>query len=230
MHDEIQLAVRKLIRSSPWIYSRILNLRGLLASADRRPAQSQLVSASTDLCIEGYPSSGNSVVVNLVGIHYPRLQLAAHTHSVANVKLALDFGVPVLVPFRAPEEAVASRVVRFGKSIRLAVGEYVAFNEYALRHRDRVTLVEFSNVLSEPRTVLNWVSEVQGVEGVAPADPLGAVEQRMRDWFAARGQMGSGLPNRAKETKKRAVKAAIERDPRWTAARNVYLSLRALER
>ncbi|MEW6059376.1 MAG: hypothetical protein AB1551_04425, partial [Actinomycetota bacterium] len=62
---------------------------------------------STDLVIEGYPRSANTLAVSAISAAQPGpIRIAHHLHAPGHVIAAIRRGVPVLVLVREPEEAV----------------------------------------------------------------------------------------------------------------------------
>ena len=76
----------------------------------RRLRNSQtVVHPATDLLIEGYPRSANTwteALIREASAH--QLALAHHSHAAAHVMVARKLGVPSVVLFRDPDDAVAS--------------------------------------------------------------------------------------------------------------------------
>jgi hypothetical protein len=122
----------------------------------------QLCDRTTDLCIEGYPSSGNSFSFALLRIANDRLRIAHHCHSVANFRLALGYGVPAVCLIRDPEDAIASRLARFKGNLRSSVLEYIDFYDFALEHRDRLTIVTFEELTGNTAAFLERVAQASG--------------------------------------------------------------------
>ena len=77
-----------------------------------RPAfDDLLVTRSSDLCIEGFPRSGNSFAVGAVEhAQSTPIQIAHHTHVPANAMRACEWDIPTLVLVREPKDAVISGV------------------------------------------------------------------------------------------------------------------------
>lgn len=115
----------------------------------------------TDLCIEGYPSSGNTFATDAVRGAWPGMSIASHRHAVAAVHRAAELGKPIVILTREPEEAISSCVVRFGWPVRHAIRSYIHFYERTaaltgVRHFD------FAHLLSRPRNLLVLVHELTG--------------------------------------------------------------------
>ena len=99
MIPNLPVRTRLFIKRTPWLYRPAKHL------ADRH-AKGKLCDATTDLCIEGYQSSGNSFSFGILRHASSKLRIAHHCHSVANLRLALDYGVPTVCLIRDPKSAI----------------------------------------------------------------------------------------------------------------------------
>lgn len=128
-------------------------------------------SRLTDVCIEGFPRSGNSYAVHLVQHYFGGIEIAHHTHRVAALKMAANRKIPTIVLLRNPVEAVASNVLRgekdlankfFRREDRIVyeLRFYEAFNNYILDNHRRIEIVKFETLISDPRYLLQIVASV----------------------------------------------------------------------
>ena len=178
----LPVRTRLFIKRTPWLYRPAKRL------TDRR-AKGKLCNATTDLCIEGYQSSGNSFSFAILRHANDSLRLAHHCHSVANLQLALNYGVPTVCLIRDPESAISSRVSRFGGDLEDAVLGYVDFYRFALKHIDRLIIVTFEELTQNPQGFLEKLSREIGLDF-----PLENVEElkewaigSVREWSEKRG-------------------------------------------
>lgn len=101
---------RTFIGARPWLFFPIYRRRSAFDDL--------LVTPSTDLCIEGFPRSGNSFAVGAVKHAQSQpIQIAHHTHVPANAIQACEWGIPTLVLIRNPYDAVVS-CIALGKQIQ----------------------------------------------------------------------------------------------------------------
>jgi hypothetical protein len=163
MENRIMLSVadmptqaRLFVKRTPWLYRPAKRLTG-------RGAADHLCDRATDLCIEGYPSSGNSFSFAVLCRANGGLRIAHHCHSVANFQLAFDYGIPAVCLIRRPEDAIASRLARFQGAMRSAILEYVSFYDFVLAHRDRLTVVTFDEVTRHTGIFLDRVAQATGL-------------------------------------------------------------------
>ena len=116
---------RLYLKSNKLLYPALKRLRDPKANA-------KLCGPDDHLCVEGYPSSGNSFAYNFLRILFPNLSLGHHCHSIANVKIARSNKIPAVVLLRNPYECISSRVVRFSKRsndrpLKNGIDEYIWF-------------------------------------------------------------------------------------------------------
>ena len=76
----------------------------------RHPVDHICQKGVTRICIEGYPRSANTFAGRLFHLANP-VPIAHHTHLINNVKLALGYGIPVLILIRDPADAIASACI-----------------------------------------------------------------------------------------------------------------------
>ena len=88
------LSIRRVLRKNLLFVS--LRLRSL----GEDPKSYIVRKGVTDICIDGYPRSANSFTVRMFRKANPEAVIAHHTHSVANIKKAIECGIPVVVLIR----------------------------------------------------------------------------------------------------------------------------------
>lgn len=100
----------------------------------RRRYHGLLISKSTQLVVEGYPRCANTYAVAVLKTSQPAaIELARHTHAIAQIKRAYQERIPTLLLIRSPEDAILSYVIREENvDIPLAIRRYVSFHEAAL--------------------------------------------------------------------------------------------------
>jgi len=126
------------------------------------PFVRRLVSPGHDILIEGYPRSANSFCVKSFSYAngWRDVRIATHTHSPAQVKLAVRWGIPSIILFRAPDEAVTSFLALNHQSgsldlevmsdkekikwIQYMTRRYSAYYREILKIEDRILLVPFT--------------------------------------------------------------------------------------
>ena len=108
-----QFKIKAYIKRSPFPYRFITSIKKL-AGEDN----DFLCRKNSDLCVEAYPSSANSFLCRLIRYSIKNLKIGQHTHTIANIKIALKYNIPVVTIIRDPLDAISSRAVRFNKEIK----------------------------------------------------------------------------------------------------------------
>lgn len=127
-------ALRRWVSTHPHLYIPLRRLRNA----------STVVTRDTDLLIEGFPRSGNTWTEALIReAGNDKLLLAHHSHAAAHVKQAMKIGVPSIILYRKPDDAVASLLALYENRIEPQTGfvEYIQF--YAATLSLRGPLVRF---------------------------------------------------------------------------------------
>lgn len=85
-------------------YSKLL----FSLNALRPSVADKLVKTNTDICIEGFPRSGNSFFFKLFKKANPEATIAHHIHSPIQLIRAVNLGIPAVALVRKPKDAIAS--------------------------------------------------------------------------------------------------------------------------
>ncbi|MCT4554250.1 MAG: hypothetical protein N4A53_06135 [Pelagimonas sp.] len=141
-------ALRRWISKHPTLYLPIRKAR--------KPHT--VVTVDTRLLIEGFPRCANTWTEALVRHAAPGdIALAHHSHAAAHVKQALRLGVPAMVLYRDPDDAVRSYLTYSGNQIdaRAAYLEFVTFYRTALPLTGPgLVWFSFEDVTRRPRDVI----------------------------------------------------------------------------
>lgn len=109
-----------------------------------------VVGKDTQIVIEGYPRSANTMAVAAFELaqHGP-VKIAHHVHGPAQVLWAVKHQIPAIVLIRNPRDAVASLVVRYpGLSLKWALKNYINFYEAIEPVKRHCVIAEFDRVVS----------------------------------------------------------------------------------
>lgn len=110
----------------------------------RRHPEWFLVDADTDVVIESYQSCGNTFARKAMEHANPKVRIASHSHSWANVARGLQFGKPVVILLRPPLDAIASHAVRMRlDDLHRELRRYDRFFGRVAEVADRVVLAPF---------------------------------------------------------------------------------------
>ncbi len=109
-----------------------------------------LVSAETDLVIEGFPRCANSFsIIAFESVQKKNLNIAHHLHSVSQLKAGIKYKIPVLILIREPLGAISSLLTRDPKiSVSQAIEEYIEFYGYVCRKMNSVVIADFKLITS----------------------------------------------------------------------------------
>ena len=130
----------------------------------KRAHQPLLINKDTQLVIEGFPRSANTfAVVAFIKSQDRDVAIAHHLHAVAQVKLGVRQGVPVIVLIRRPEDAVRSLKVIFKQRNRnSALKNWLRFYEEVEPLRSRVVIADFDRVIGDFGAVIDEVNAHYG--------------------------------------------------------------------
>jgi hypothetical protein len=145
----------------------------------------ELCTPDTKLCIEGFGSSANSFTYNVFRYLSNDLRIAHHTHAIANIKIALGYGIPTLILFRPPYDAIPSHVLRFESSLLADTLKYTEFYRFVASISDRVILASFEEVTTDIEVTIERVSTRTGIVFDSKDDICelkSRVFQHIREW------------------------------------------------
>jgi len=151
-----------------------------------RKSEAGVISTpDTDICIEGFEASANSYTLNIIRHLRPDLTISHHCHAVANIKLALRYGVPAVVLFRHPKDAIASLAARFRPGLHEGAVAYANFYDAVHSLSDKVVLVSFEEVTQNLEYMLRKVEHLTGIKlrGYGSIESLDQeVKAHIREW------------------------------------------------
>ncbi|WP_157621436.1 hypothetical protein [Salisaeta longa] len=206
--------LRLWVTERPWLYPQVRSFQKALGQIHSQA----FCTSDTDLCIEGYPACANSYLYFVFKeCANQSLDVGHHTHSVANVKRSLYYGIPSVVVFRDPEDAIPSYLSRFDKDPREAVLRYVRFYQYICTVADQVLLASFEEVTSHVDRVVHRVRLATDLQ--FEIGEIGTLKERVQSrmkeqWSDSRDALFNRrdipLPNEDREVAKRRALEAIK--------------------
>jgi hypothetical protein len=169
----------------------------LALRAARARGHGVVVTPTTDIVIEGYPRSGNSLAfASLLAAQSGSIRIAHHTHAPANVIAGVHAGIPVLVLIRAPEDAVVGLVsIKPDLTVVQAMRGYRRFYEPLLPYRDRIVVSRSEDVVDGSEGMVERINQRFGTSFDAPevtADSRSARDELIERYW--RDRIGPGLP------------------------------------
>jgi len=121
-------------------------------------------SNKTDLVIEGYPRSANTITVAAFRVaNQNKINIAHHVHGSAQVLIASKYNIPCLVLLRNPMKAVVSLHIRNNKiNIYQALRNYIEFYKDIYPLSDSFVAVDFYEIINGFDSVVKKVNDKYG--------------------------------------------------------------------
>lgn len=116
----------------------------------------EVISADTELVIDGYTRSASTYAVYALQLAQARpIRLAHHLHAPAQLIEAVRRDVPALLLVREPRDAILSQMVREpGIAVRDALVAYARFYERLLPHSNCFVVGDFETVTKDFGSVI----------------------------------------------------------------------------
>ena len=178
----------------------------------------------TDICIEGYPSTGNTFVYNIFNRVYPGKRISHHTHSIANLKRAVKYDVPTIILCRRPKEAVASRCVRFNIGLREALLQYVEFYTYVTKLKNKLLVSDFDSSTKRIDELVERFERYSGMDKEANTK-ISRLKDEAYDHinkWSSRNNKSKSIPDEDREEKKKSIKRSILKKEEYKKCREIY--------
>jgi len=188
-----------------------------------------MAAASTDICIDGYPRSGNTYFVSAFLDWNQGLSVSHHTHLAGNVMYALKRDIPTVVLIRGPEDAVTSVLVWDGLlNTTVALASYIHFYHRLWKHRENFLGLSFDEVTKQPDICVQKINRRFNRQFFSKA--LSAKEdEKIRarltrvDLRCARGTFNSSLPNPQKSQLKKELSERVLNSWLYPYAQRLFL-------
>lgn len=196
------------------------------------PNPKVMVGRDSDVCIDGFPRSGNTFAFHAFKQWNPEAEVAHHVHATQQILRALRFGVPCVLLVRDPLDTISSLII-FNEgelSHSLATRSYVDFHRRVATVRDRVAVCDFAEVTAEPSTMVQRLNAAAGTsfhsEPMGPEarqELLATIERYHR--HRNRRTVTFSVPSPGKEELKPEVRQRVAGDPHFAEAQAVYREL-----
>lgn len=162
--------LRHIIRANPTMYWLWLHARFGYSH--------KLPDRRTDLHIDGFQRSGNTFSTTLLRNTFPDKKIVSHFHAIASLKLAIRYGVPIIVVIRDPAEAIASSIVKrvqgmgqpHARSVAYDLEGYTSYYRFVLKHRNKIDVVVFEDFIRNPFLVVSAGARLMSVDCPSPED------------------------------------------------------------
>ena len=215
--------LRRLVRRNIYLYKSTVRVRRLL-NAFRDPLSMDRI----DLCVEGFPSSGNSFAHAIVHLHHAPIKTSHHTHTIANVKMARKYKVPTLILLREPAAAIASYLSRFADATALdtVIRDYIDFNAYICKIRHEIVLIHFSDLVERPALVMAYALDCVGlnIEQKTIEDHLPEIQFYV-SFYAKEYGISPSMPAKERAESVRSIRDSIIQHAEYERAYSIYSEL-----
>lgn len=126
-----------------------------------RRRREKVVTPQTQICIEGFPRSGNTFATVAFRQAQPGpVRIAHHCHHEAQIRLAVRWGLPAVLLVRNPVDACVSLAIwRGGASVEKEIDRWITFHENLSECLNRVVIGEFHEVVDDFAVVIDRVNK-----------------------------------------------------------------------
>ncbi len=192
----------------------------------------RMVTKDTDICLEGFPRSGNTFLFHSFKFYNPDTKIAHHVHAEIQFIRAIKFGVPCVIVIREPLETLASLMVVDGiLNLNLAFQYYISYYQRLIRYCDQVVIIDNDDIENGVIGKLERINKANNktfkYEGLT-AEALKAVTANMRESNrGGRYRMLIPLPDKEKSTLKEKINQDIKSHQRFEEAMNLYRKVKS---
>ena len=217
--------IRRLIRNNSVLYPLYIKYV-LLDSTVPFP------KSDTDLHLTGFPRSANTYCFNIINVAFPELHIVTHIHTIASIRLAMQYKVPTIVVVREPVATCCSFLIALDRPvtsgrIRRVLKDYIEYHQFVLEHRQELRLMRFEDVVRSPefviREVLARLEITMSDEGIEEKAREG---QRIAEGKEGKkSTMGSSMPKKERIEVKAGIQPAVENHVLCKQAISLYEQL-----
>ncbi|MBW8190577.1 hypothetical protein K0504_05965 [Neiella marina] len=188
-------------------------------------------SQDKEICIEGFPRSGNTFLYHYFSFFNPGTKVSHHVHAPIQVKLAVRHKIPCILVVREPIQTIASLYAVDEKiSIRQALSYYKDFYYGVLPYLDDVYVVDNSDLNDVTTHVIDKVNAEFGTQfnvGESCDDSLSKIKENIRKSNDGNPQaMLVALPSEEKERIKNKMVERIKAHPAYAEAEALFSQVR----
>jgi hypothetical protein len=196
------------------------------APAGRIPNREKTVAPGMDVCIEGFPNSANTFMMNVVQAWNPDARLAHHVHVPLQLILAAEYGIPAVALIREPADAVTSILVKNGRLSPSALfWVYERFYSRILPFSRDLLFARFDDVTRSPDEVVVRINEKYHRHFAHR--PYDAAEKN-RIFAQINADKVPKVPRTAEEIERRnRIRQRVIEDPRYPRCLSLYETITA---
>lgn len=190
-----------------------------------------------NICIEGFPRSGNSFFVTTFQQWNPETTIAHHSHLASNAKYSVKQNKPTVILIREPAQAIASAIAWDGKDTRIVAGvgliSYLSFYQSLNKFRQKILFLDFHEAVNRPDICVERINQRFGT--IFCATEFTKEENTrlqnvvaQQDNIENRSELNSSLPNERKGKLKMAIVPKISSHSLYGRAQSLYDEYRAI--
>ena len=125
-----------------------MRLQGVNPAAVRRGVHA--------ICIDGFMRSGNTFAVEMFRLANPDVEVAHHMHSTGQLRRAIKLGIPIVVPIRAPLDAIVSYMIyQQERDPDDAFVRYLLLHRWVRDHAEDVMVADFEVLTSDFNAIIH---------------------------------------------------------------------------
>ena len=187
--------------------------------------------SDAEICIEGFPRSGNSFFVAAFQRWNPRVIIAHHSHLASNAKFSIRAEKPTVILIRNPTDAIASAIAwdGLGKRISPTVGiiSYLSFYRSLDKYREKLLFIDFQDAINDPGECVERINQKFNSRFLAHELTESENEQIKcllisQDEREQRSELNSTLPNEKKANLKNMFASQIQSNLLFHRVRHLY--------
>jgi len=227
------------MRVSKKIYYDFKNSDNYLLLSTLRSKYKRIIAhKKTDLIIEGYPRSANTFSKVVVELSNPRVSIAHHMHSRAQIVRGIKYQIPTIVLLRNPKDAISSLIIKTALSnnnLDRMISEYAYY--YSVFYREiesfigSIFLVNFESVTKSPNQFIESIGQRYNLDlesFKSDDDAISTVFDVIKMRNISRVGHDSkklAIPSVEKESYKSILDDKIQRNEYYRNAYNTYLKM-----
>lgn len=190
----------------------------------KRRVFDDIISKNKDFCLDGFPRSGNSFLENYISTIDKSLKLSHHTHSIANIKLALKYKKQCFILIRNPLDSICSLVIRdieikknsFKNSVEFSILYYREYYSFLLKNILKIKIIDFEEMIKSPENTIKKIRKYYPLELDKVVNKktlkeailkLKKHEKKIKSNFKM-----SGLPSKRRDKLKKEIRYKIKED------------------
>jgi hypothetical protein len=205
-----------------------VTMRGLAAISGAR--DDRCVRPGKDVCIDGYPRSGNTWTVRAFRRWNPDASVAHHMHVAGQIRAAVRLGVPTCVVVRPPRDVVVSMIVWTDGQLPpgIALWGYARFHRRMLSVAEGIVVCAFADVIDDPGHAVSALNDRfgtrfrRGSSDDAFRDDLRSDLEAMSTELNVDPDRQAGIPSAEREALKKDVSASVASHPWLPRAEDAY--------